>query len=266
MKHALAVTLSVAFALGAFALDGNITPWSGETATNILRLVSYNVHHCAGADKKLDFQRVADVIMREKPDFVGLNEVDCCTKRSGNVDEAKELGRITGLDATFAKAIPLQGGSYGNAVLSCDEPLSVERIPLPGKEPRVLLLCEFKDFWFGTAHLDFGSHQLPSVEIIRGIVGEKSKAKPVFLAGDWNATPKSKTLAAMKDFMTVVSKENCRTYHGFKNHTAKDEYCIDYISVDSVHAAKLKVNEAHVTSDIVTSDHNPIVVSVALER
>ena len=70
----------------------------------------------------------------------------------------------------------------------------------------------------------------------------------------------------MKDFMTVVSKENCRTYHGFKNHTAKDEYCIDYISVDSVHAAKLKVNEAHVTSDIVTSDHNPIVVSVALER
>ena len=35
MKHALAVTLSVVFALGAFALDGNITPWSGETASGI---------------------------------------------------------------------------------------------------------------------------------------------------------------------------------------------------------------------------------------
>lgn len=238
----------------------------GSVPVRGLRLMSYNVHHCAGADKNLDFRRVADAIMRERPDFVGLNEVDCRTKRSGNVDMAAELGKLTGLYATFGRAIPYQGGDYGVAVLSRKAPLSVVRVPLPGKEPRVLLLCEFADFWFGTAHLDFGVYQQQAVKIVRGVVAEKSAAKPVFITGDWNATPKSETLAAMKDFMTVISKEDCRTFHGFKNYPPEDEYCIDYIAVDSIHAAKFKVNEAYVTSDGVTSDHNPVVVSVGLER
>ena len=160
----------------------------------------------------------------------------------------------------------VDGGDYGVAVLSRKAPLSVVRVPLPGKEPRVLLLCEFADFWFGTAHLDFGAYQQQAVKIVRDVVAEKSAAKPVFITGDWNATPKSETLAAMKDFMTVISKEDCRTFHDFKNHPPEDEYCIDYIAVDSIHAAKFKVNEAHVTSDGVTSDHNPVVVSVGLER
>lgn len=134
------------------------------------------------------------------------------------MDEAVELGRLTGLHATFAKAISLQVGEYGNAVLSREKPISVERVPLPGKEPRVLLLCEFTDFWFGTMHLDFGKHQLKSVSVVRDVVAEKAKDKPVFITGDWNATPKSKTLAAMREFMAIVSKEDSLTFHGFKNH------------------------------------------------
>ena len=97
---------------------------------------------------------------------------------------------------------------------------------------------------------------------------EKAGKKPVFLTGDWNDTPKSRTLVAMKDFMTVLSKERCRTFHGGKSSASdsfkdkKGEYCIDYIAVDSGHAAKAKVNDAHVTPDTVTSDHKPIAVVV----
>lgn len=75
-----------------------------------MRLMSYNIRHCAGADKKVDVPRVAEVIAREKPDFVGLNEVDRCARRSHAIDMPEELGRLTGLHATFAQAIPLQGG------------------------------------------------------------------------------------------------------------------------------------------------------------
>ena len=57
------------------------------------------------------------------------------------------------MHATFAQALPYQGGGYGVAVLSREKPLSVFKTPLPGAEPRVLLLCEFKDCWFGTTHL-----------------------------------------------------------------------------------------------------------------
>ncbi len=264
-KNKMFAFVALAAAVAVAVFGGVVVGCTSSAASGRpceLRLMSYNIRHCKGMDGKVDVQRVAEAIIREKPDFVGLNEVDCLVKRSGNVDEAAELGRLAGFHATFAKAIPLKGGSYGNAVLSRKAPLSVVRVPLPGKEPRVLLLCEFADFWFGTAHLDFGAYQQQAVKIVRGVVAEKSAAKPVFLTGDWNATPKSRTLAAMKDFMTVLSNERCRTFHGVKS----DEYCIDYIAVDSSHAAKAKVVDAHVTPDAVTSDHNPIAVVVELER
>lgn len=92
------------------------------------------------------------------------------------------------------------------------------------------------------------------------------------LTGDWNDTPKSRTLTAMKDFMKVLSKERCRTFHGGKSSASdsfKDkngEYCIDYIAVDAGHATKAKVNDAYVTPDDVTSDHKPIAVVVELGK
>ena len=237
-----------------------------------LRLMSYNVQHCAGAATNVDVRvaqtyditPIADAILRERPDFVGLNEVHCKTWRTGNVDYPAEFARRTGLHATFAQAIPYQGGGYGVAVLSREEPISVEKIPLPGREKRVLLLCEFQDFWFGTMHLDFGVYQLQAVEAVRLVVAEKAASKPVFITGDWNNVPKSKTLDAMREFMTILSKEDGLTFHGFKEHPPEHVYCIDYIAVDNAHANLFAVRETHVTSHPKVSDHNPVAIS--LER
>ena len=230
-----------------------------------IRLMTYNVHHCAGADKRVDIPRVAEVITRERPDFVGLNEIDRCARRSNKVDQPEELGRLTGLHATFAQAIPLQGGGYGNVVLSRKKPLSVLRVPLPGKEPRVLLLCEFADFWFGTSHFALeATNRAATVEIIRGVVSEKAAAKPVFLTGDWNCRPDSAPITALREYMAILSNEKCRTYHGFKEHVPDFECCIDYIAVDRRASARVKVKETHVISDTLTSDHNPVVVTLDL--
>lgn len=246
----------------------------GKVEPSDLRLMSYNVQHCLGTASNVDMRvaqayditPIADAILRERPDFVGLNEVHCKTWRTGNADYPAELARRTGLHATFAQAIPYQGGGYGVAVLSREDPISVERVPLPGKESRVLLLCEFQDFWFGTMHLDFGAYQLQAVEAVRLVVAEKAASKPVFITGDWNNVPKSNTLAALREFMTVISKEDCCTFHGRTDYPAEKEYCIDYIAVDSAHAPACKVREAYVTKNIVASDHNPIVAVVELER
>ena len=230
-----------------------------------LRMVSYNVHHCAGADRRVDVPRVAEAISREKPDFVGLNEVDRCALRSHRIDMPEELGRLTGLHATFAQAIPYQGGGYGNAVLSREKPLSVLRVPLPGREPRVLLLCEFADFWFGTAHFALQeTNRLQTVEIIRRVVSEKAAAKPVFVTGDWNCTPESSPIASLRAFMAVISTEKGRTFHGFREHAPDSAGCIDYIAVDRGAAARVKVKESHVTPNLIASDHNPVVVTVDL--
>lgn len=230
---------------------------------NEIRLISYNIFHCEGADKKLDIRRTASAIARENPDFAALQEVDCRTERSKGLDLAGELGTVLDMHATFAKAIPFAGGEYGVALLSKEKPLSVRRIPLPGKEPRVLLLCEFSGCWVGNAHLDLDpAARLKAVDVIRDAIAGPAKGKPVFLAGDWNAEPASEPLTAMRKFMKILSNEKCRTYTGFKNHPPESEYCIDYIAVDSAHADRFRATEADVIADNVTSDHNPVTVTV----
>lgn len=228
-----------------------------------IRLASYNIYHCEDKGRSVDCARTAEVLRRESPDFVALQEVDCVTRRSKGLDQAAELGKALGMHATYAKALQFQGGGYGIAVLSKEKPLSVARIPLPGREPRMLLLCEFENLWFGSTHFSLqATNRLKSAEIVRREVAARAASKPVFLAGDWNAKPRSGELCAMREFMTVLSDVNSRTYHGFKSFEPGSEHCIDYIAVDSGHADGLAVTSSHVAPDYETSDHCPVFVTV----
>ena len=233
-------------------------------AAQDIRLMSYNILHGMGADKCVDIQRIADVIKGENPDFVGLQEVDCGVPRSGSIDEPAELAKRTGIEHhTFASAFPYKGGEYGRAMLSREKPLKVDKIQLDGTHPGVLLLCEFKDFWFGTMHLDLGeNNRLKQVEIVRSAVNERSKVKPVFLTGDWNDMPKSVALGKIREFMTILSSENSKTFHGYKTDNRLGAYCIDYIAVDTPHADRINVKETHVTENLVASDHNALVATI----
>ena len=264
MRKMVTAALGVGLVIGCSSLESS-QGRAGALLSGDMKLMSYNVMHCEGADGKVDIARTAAVIRREAPRFVGLQELDCkSAKRSGGVDQPAELGRLTGMHATFAQALPFQGGGYGVAVLSREKPISVFKTPLPGKEPRVLLLCEFKDCWFGTTHLALQeTNRLASVEIIRKAVAERSATKPVYLTGDWNATPGSKPLAAMRSFMAILSDTTGRTYHGFKTHDPASAYCIDYIAADAISARKMVVRDSHVVPDVTTSDHSPVVATIA---
>ncbi len=63
---------------------------SGESAaTGSLELMSYNIRHGVGMDGVLDLERIAEVINRERPDLVALQEIDRNCTRSGNRDIAR---------------------------------------------------------------------------------------------------------------------------------------------------------------------------------
>src|SRR5882762_1627926 len=89
-----------------------------SAAKRTLRIMTYNIHTGVGMDKKLDLQRIADVINHERPDLVGLQEVDRGVKRTGGVDEIAELARLTKMEYAFAHNLDYQGGQYGVAILS----------------------------------------------------------------------------------------------------------------------------------------------------
>src|SRR5688500_13705317 len=117
-------------------------PGPAQPGAATLRVLSYNIHHGEGTDGKLDLDRIAGVIKATKPDLVALQEVDRNTQRTGRVDQAAVLGERTGLHVAFAKAIDLQGGEYGQAVLSRFPIRSVKTHVLPGKagqETRIVI-------------------------------------------------------------------------------------------------------------------------------
>ena len=81
--------------------------------------MTYNIHHGRGIDGEVDLERIAEVIIDEEADIVGLQEVDVGVERSGRINIAKKLSTLTGLEyVVFGKNIDHQGGDYGNATLS----------------------------------------------------------------------------------------------------------------------------------------------------
>lgn len=242
-----------------------------------LRLATYNIHQGMGKfDKKFKYaiREQLDYLEWEKLDVFGLNEVNWHIERSGMADAPADIAALTGRYVEYAAARSVGKGNYGNAVVSKEKPISTLRVDLPRGNGQKglkcsLMLCEFKDFWFGSTHLEVRSaitNQFKSVEILRKVVAEKSKMKPVFLSGDWNNEPDSITLAKMGEFMTILNDPKERTYNGFSEKPKDDEHCIDYIAVDNAHAHLFTVAERRVKGSSFASDHNPVFVTLEMHR
>ena len=88
-------------------LGGGRMEGQGRSDPLTLRILSYNIHHGQGTDGIFDLERLARVISSVEPDLVALQEVDRATTRSGGVDQAAELARLTGMEAAFGKTIHL---------------------------------------------------------------------------------------------------------------------------------------------------------------
>jgi endonuclease/exonuclease/phosphatase family metal-dependent hydrolase len=219
-----------------------------------LQVMSYNVRHCAGMDLVVDYDRTAAVIAQQQPDIVALQELDSITGRSGLHDQLGELALRTGYHPVFGAAIDFDGGQYGVGILSHEIPLSIRRIPLPGEEPRVLLVVELEDYVIACTHLDLDEVQrLASVSLI---VEEAQRwQKPFLLAGDWNDTPDSELLKVMTQCFTVLSGDE-GTYPA-DEPTA----CIDYVAVFNGRAEAI---DSQVIDESEASDHRPLVVWVRL--
>lgn len=219
-----------------------------------LQIMSYNVRHCAGMDMVVDYDRTATVITQQQPDVIAIQELDSMTGRSGHRDQLDELASRTGYHLVFGAAIDFDGGQYGVGILTREMPLSTKHIPLPGEEPRLLLVVELKDFVIACTHLDLEEVQrLASVPLI--LEEAQRWQKPFLLAGDWNDSPDSELLEAMTQHFTVLSGDEA-TYPA-----DEPTECIDYVAVFD---GRAKAIESHVIDEPAASDHRPLVVRVML--
>lgn len=220
-----------------------------------IQIMTYNVRHCAGMDLVVDYDRTANVISKTQPDVVAIQELDSMTGRSGRKYQLGELANRTNYYLVFGKAIDYDGGGYGVGVLTKEKPLSTTRIPLPGEEPRLLLVVELKDYVIACTHLDLEeSERLASVPLI--IEEAQNWDKPFILAGDWNDTPESQLLLELTKYFTINSGNDFTFPADVPNE------CIDYVATFNHFAGK--TIESVVIDEPEASDHRPLVVRLRL--
>lgn len=222
-----------------------------------VKIMCYNVQHCAGMDKAINYDRTAEVIIRQQPDVVAIQELDSVTGRSSRKYQLGELANRTSYIPVFGKAINYNGGAYGVGVLTKEPPLSTKRIPLPGDEPRVLLVVELKNYVIACTHLDLKeSERLASLPFI--IEEAQRWQKPFILAGDWNDTLGSPLLNEIAKHFTINSGNIC-TYPA--NEPTE---CIDFVASHKNNS--VKTIETMVPDEPEVSDHRPVVVKLSFRR
>lgn len=199
-------------------------------------------------------KRIAEVINKIQPDYVGLQEVDSVCERSGWINQYAELARLTGMYPIFAPATERSKGLYGIAALSRKRPRSYQYIPLPGKEePRTFLCLEYPNYTLCNTHFSLDpDSRLASIRLINETM--KSENKPILITGDFNMEPDSKEFKAMKQTWKLLSDPTLKTYPS--DHP---RLRLDYIFGDLKHEFRI-INDQVI--DIQSSDHLPIYIDV----
>ena len=242
------------------------SPWgatgqAGPAGAGELRIMSYNIRVGKGMEQAQSLVRTSAVISRERPDIVMLQEVDSVVVRSGGVNQAEELGRLTGMHSVFAPAIKLGSGKYGVAMLSAEKPLSVRKIPLPGREEaRVLLIVEFHRFFAASTH--FSLTEEDRMESVKILLKEADRLKkPFIVGGDFNALPGSAELEVLKSGFSLLSDGKAFTFPA-----NFPDRCIDYIFISKRFAERFKIINSTVIPEALASDHRPLVVQGSLQE
>ena len=237
-------------------------------AKKTLRVMTYNIHVGVGMDKKLDLQRIAEVINRERPDLVGLQEVDRNVKRTEGKDEIVELAAMTQMEFAFAPNLDYQGGKYGVAILSRWPIKNTVHRMFENKreaERRGMIKAEIeidrKIVTFVTTHLDyqFEDGRLFETEQLMRFL-EDSKG-PLIVVADLNDVPEGGAYKLMRTRFDDAWIASRAQGDGFSYPADKPLKRIDHIffrTGDRVHAKKAWVVPA------LASDHIPVVAEVEI--
>ena len=238
-----------------------------------VRVLSYNIHHANPPSRPdlIDINAIANVIKQQQPDIVALQEIDVNTTRSGkNLDEAKELARLTGMQSYFSKGIDYAGGEYGIAILSRFPMEGMQRIPLPTDEstkgePRtlataIITLPKGNKIVFGCTHLDAqreATNRLLQIRKITEVL--QAEQLPVVIAGDFNAAPGSEVINILDNNFT----RTCITGCGFTIPVENPNKTIDFIAYKP--ATNFTVLAHKVIDEKYASDHLPVLATLKIK-
>lgn len=236
-----------------------------------IRVITYNIHHGEGLDKKFGLERIAKLLMAEKPDIIALQEVDQGTKRASRVDQPAEFARLTGMKVVFGRNIDFEGGGYGTAVLTRLPIRSKESVKLKSfypptnenPEQRGVQVLELGEkggpgLLFLCTHLDFrppDDERMASAKTINELI-RKHDGVPAIIAGDFNAVPESEPIREFSKEWKIAGWDGADAKGILTFPADKPDRRIDYVMYRP--ADRWKVVEVRVLDEAVASDHRPV--------
>ena len=244
------------------------TPARSARAKKTLRVMTYNIHVGVGMDKKLDLERIADIIENEHVELVGLQEVDRFVKRTELRDEILELVKLTGMEFAFAHNLDYQGGQYGVAILSRFPIQKIDHRKYENvreAERRGMLRVEVKIdnriVNFVTTHLDYQYQDGRDFETQQMLKFLRNVKGPLIVTGDFNDETSGGAyklmLARFQDAWTSAPAGDL----GLSYPADKPSKRIDYIFTRT--ADRIRVIKAWTVNSL-ASDHLPVVADLEL--
>jgi|SRR5215217_4280278 len=266
-QHLSRVVLVAVFVLILFCPGGFSSPVTPAKKT--LRVMTYNIHVGVGMDKKLDLQRIAEVIDQQRPDLVGLQEVDRNVRRTEGKDEIAELAAMTHMEFAFAPNLDYQGGKYGVAILS--------RLPIKATDHRMfenrreterrgMLKVEVdaggKTVNFVTTHLDYqfeDGRLFETEQLLKFLDGVKGS---LIVVADLNDVPEGSAYKLMRTRFDDAWITSRTKGDGFSYPADKPMKRIDHIFHRT--GDRISVKKAWVVETL-GSDHVPVVAEIEIK-
>ena len=236
--------------------------------TRTIKILSFNILHGATTQGDFDLDAIARVILDSDPDLVALQEVDFLTNRAKKYDLVTELGLRTKMAPLFARAMPYDGGEYGEGVLSKWSFIKSRNVALPytiGNEPRAALEVTVvtgagDTISFVGTHLDHLREDTDRVSQAKQINSAFAANRyPTILAGDLNDIPGSRAISILEQSWTP-SYDRDAPMPTFPSTSPGKK--IDYVMFKP--AERWKVISRDVICDTIASDHCAYLVTLEL--
>lgn len=255
--------------------DRAVIPPKGQS----LRVMTYNIYGARATSpaNAADLDAIAEVIRRQNPDFVTLNEVDVFTNRTGkDVHQARDLAEKLGMEWHFSKAIDRDGGEYGDAVLSKYPILEKRsyRLPCAAEQPGedrslcvIRVQIDGKDLYVASTHLDHlsgdASRLVQATEIRR--IRDSELEGDLILCGDLNAIPSSNVIATMTSFLTNTGPIDQYTFPS-DDPSRKIDY-IMYAPIEhfGVQNCQVVSRGDQQVDGVDASDHRPVIADIRFQ-
>ncbi len=232
-----------------------------------LTVLSYNIHRGVGLDRRLDLDRIADVIAEVSPDVAGLQEV---IREEGAVhaDQAAYIADKLGMSLVMGETRVHGTGSYGNAVLTRLPVLGSERhdLSLGGREPRGCLRVDLDvkgtPLHVFNCHLGLGlAERREQVMRLGRFIRESERlVGPRVLVGDFNEWHRGPITRGLRREFASPMRRMRRTHPAMFSLFALDRIYWDVeIAGDEFHVHRSRLSR-------LASDHLPVVARLLVRR